>query len=51
MDLKTLDENGVNDSLVHVDFMIGSSELDIDGVTKDGEKEAVFRNGAWALEF
>lgn len=51
MDLKTLDENGVNDSLVHVDFMIGSSELDIDGVTKEGEKEAVFRNGAWALEF
>jgi len=51
MDLKTLDEHGVNDSLVHVDFMIGSSELDIDGVTKEGEKEAVFRNGAWALEF
>lgn len=51
MDLKALDENGANDSLVHVDFMIGSDELDIDGVTADGKTEAVFRKGAWALEF
>ena len=51
MDLETLDANGANDSLVHVDFMIGSSELDIDGVTADGKKEAVFRKGAWALKF
>lgn len=45
-----LDEHGVNDSLTHVDFMIGSEELNIDGITKDGEKEAVFRNGTWALD-
>lgn len=51
MDLETLDKNGVNDSLIHVDFMIGSSELDIDGVTPDGQTEAVFRKGAWAIEF
>lgn len=51
MDLKELDQSGANDSLIHVDFMIGSSELDIDGVTADGKKEAVFRKGAWSIEF
>lgn len=44
-----LDKHGVNDSLTHVDFMIGSAELDIDGVTADGKIEPVFRKGAWAL--
>lgn len=45
-----LDQHGVNDSLTHVDFMIGSKELDIDGVTSDGSIEPVFRKGAWALD-
>jgi len=45
-----LDKHGVNDSLTHVDFMIGSSELDIDGVLPDGSTEAVFRKGAWAFD-
>ncbi|ALX49824.1 aminopeptidase [Lentibacillus amyloliquefaciens] len=49
MDDDTLDQNGVNDSLTHVDFMIGSENLDIDGVLEDGTTEAVFRNGTWAL--
>lgn len=44
-----LDQHGVNDSLTHVDFMIGSNELDIDGVTEDGKTEPVFRKGAWAF--
>jgi aminopeptidase len=44
-----LDKAGVNDSLVHVDFMIGSEKLDIDGVKADGTTEPVFRNGTWAL--
>ena len=44
-----LDAHGVNDSLTHVDFMIGSAELDIDGVLENGETEAVFRKGEWAL--
>ncbi len=51
MNDKELDEHGVNDSLTHVDFMIGSADLDIDGVTADGETEAVFRKGSWALDF
>ncbi|WP_174614998.1 aminopeptidase [Virgibacillus ihumii] len=44
-----LDKHGVNDSLTHVDFMIGSENLDIDGVLEDGSTEPVFRNGTWAL--
>lgn len=50
MSKEELDQHGVNDSLTHVDFMIGSSELDIDGVKEDGSIEAVFRNGTWALD-
>ncbi|WBX81805.1 aminopeptidase [Virgibacillus salarius] len=45
-----LDKHGVNDSLNHVDFMIGSEQLDIDGVFEDGTTEAIFRNGTWALD-
>lgn len=45
-----LDQNGINDSLTHVDFMIGSEELDIDGVKADGTVEPVFRKGTWALD-
>ena len=50
MDEAALDEHGINDSMVHVDFMIGSDKMDIDGVKADGTTEAVFRNGAWAFE-
>ncbi|SFA97291.1 aminopeptidase II. Metallo peptidase. MEROPS family M29 [Lentibacillus halodurans] len=49
MDDETLDQHGVNDSLTHVDFMIGSEKLDIDGVLEDGTTEPVFRKGTWAL--
>ncbi|WP_330949131.1 aminopeptidase [Virgibacillus sp. MG-45] len=49
MNEEELDKHGVNDSLTHVDFMIGSEKLDIDGVKADGTTEAVFRNGTWAL--
>ncbi|MBE6368612.1 MAG: aminopeptidase [Lentisphaerae bacterium] len=40
---------GVNDSMIHVDFMIGSRDLNITGITADGEKIPVFRNGSWAI--
>ena len=38
---------GMNDSLSHVDFMIGSAEVDVDGVLPDGSTEAVMRRGEW----
>ena len=41
-------EQGVNDSIIHVDFMIGADDLSIDGVRPDGSTEPIFRNGTWA---
>lgn len=41
---------GGNDSLIHVDFMIGADEMAIDGVLADGSTEPVFRQGEWAFE-
>jgi aminopeptidase len=40
---------GMNTSLIHVDWMIGSGELDIDGVTQDGRHEALMRKGEFVL--
>lgn len=41
---------GGNVSLNHVDFMIGSPQMDIDGITKDGNREPVMRQGEWAIQ-
>ena len=38
---------GANDSLIHVDWMIGSGELDIDGITATGAAEPLMRQGEW----
>jgi aminopeptidase len=38
---------GANDSLIHVDWMIGSDKLDIDGITADGATEPLMRQGEW----
>lgn len=46
---KELHEMGINDSSIHVDFMIGSKDLNITGYTKDGKKIAIFKNGNWAF--
>ena len=39
---------GINDSIIHVDFMVGSEDLAIDGVLADGTAVPVFRKGTWA---
>jgi len=39
--------SGLNDSLAHVDFMIGSSAMDVDGELPDGTTEPVMRQGEW----
>jgi len=39
---------GANSSLIHVDWMIGSGELDIDGITSSGATEPLMRKGEWA---
>jgi aminopeptidase len=43
------DKARVNQSQVHVDFMIGSPELAVDGITKDGDAVPVLRQGAWQI--
>ncbi len=43
-------QHGGNTSLVHVDFMIGSPEMDIDGIRQDGTPEPLMRKGEWAFE-
>jgi aminopeptidase len=39
----------VNRSAVHIDFMIGSNEVDVDGITRDGDRVPVLRGGSWQL--
>jgi len=41
---------GGNVSLNHIDFMIGSGEMDIDGITEDGNAEPIMRKGEWTFE-
>lgn len=44
-----LKEKGINDSMIHVDFMIGCKDLNITGYTRDGREVAIFRDGGWAI--
>ncbi|MBO9607766.1 MAG: aminopeptidase [Paenibacillaceae bacterium] len=48
MSREALAELGLNNSATHVDFMIGSAEMDIDGIAGNGETVPVFRKGNWA---
>lgn len=49
MTQEELNEIGLNRSDVHVDFMVGNAEMNIDGITQDGDVIPVFRNGEWAF--
>ncbi len=40
---------GINDSMIHVDFMIGTRDMSIVGITKDGKRVQIFENGTWAF--
>ena len=46
---KELYDMGINDSMIHVDFMIGTRDLSITGVTRDGKRVKLFENGTWAF--
>ncbi len=49
---KTLEECrslGINDSMIHVDFMIGCDSMNIDAICEDGKVVPIFRNGNWAF--
>jgi len=43
-----ISSRGGNSSMIHIDWMIGSNEIDIDGVNSDGTRTPVFRKGEWA---
>jgi len=47
--LEECQQMGVNDSIIHVDFMIGTEDLEIDALCEDGTVVPVFRNGNWAF--
>ena len=47
MDDETLAEHGANASLIHVDWMIGSGQMNVDGVAADGTSEPLMRLGEW----
>ncbi|MGO4545803.1 aminopeptidase [Paenibacillus sp. 2TAB23] len=49
MSAEELLAHGANRSLTHEDFMIGSPDMNIDGVTQEGTREPIFRNGNWAI--
>ena len=46
---KELEDMGVNDSMIHVDFMIGTSDMKIVGITSDDQEVVIFENGNWAF--
>jgi|TARA_B100001996_G_scaffold56567_1_gene40113 aminopeptidase len=48
-DKDAVEEAGGNSSNIHVDWMIGSDELDIDGISEDGNRTPVMRRGEWAF--
>lgn len=47
--LEELREMGINNSMIHVDFMIGADDLRIVGTTKDGQEVVIFNEGTWAI--
>ncbi|HEM5584092.1 aminopeptidase [Streptococcus suis] len=49
MSQEELKEAGLNRSDVHVDFMIGSNNMNIDGIREDGTRVPIFRDGEWAI--
>ena len=49
MTAEELSKHGMNSSLQHVDFMVGTKDIDIDGIDYDGNVVALFRNGEWVI--
>jgi aminopeptidase len=49
MDEDAFRADGGNISMIHVDFMIGSAQMDVDGVLHGGSHEPIMRGGEWAV--
>lgn len=50
LSIDELDKLGVNDSIEHVDFMIGTKDLKVIGETEDGKKITIFDDGDWVID-
>ena len=49
MSPEELETAGANQSITHVDFMVGDADMNIDAISKDGTKTPIFRNGEWVI--
>ena len=49
MDAEQRKEVGINNSMIHVDFMIGTRDLSIVGIDKNGKQIQIFKDGTWAI--
>ena len=49
MNMEQRKEVGINDSMIHVDFMIGTRDLSIIGIDKAGKEIQIFKDGTWAI--
>ena len=49
MTMEQKSEIGINNSMIHVDFMVGTADLSIVGVTRKDEKIQIFQDGTWAI--
>ncbi len=45
------ERNNINRSLIHIDFMVGSNDLTITGITEDGQRIPIFEDGTWSENF
>jgi aminopeptidase len=50
MSEEELASRGSNKSLIHIDWMIGSDQVDVDGITQDGRAEPLMRGGEWVIK-
>ena len=46
-----ISSQGGNSSMIHIDWMIGSNKIDIDGIKQNGDITPIFRKGKWAQKF
>ena len=49
MNMEQRKEVGINDSMIHVDCMVGTRDLSIIGIDKDGKEIQIFKDGTWAI--
>ena len=49
MSVEDCEKAGINSSMIHVDFMIGSKDMAITGITKDGKRVPIFKDGNWVI--